>query len=192
MTDSTSTLYWSRDPGKFVNKHTGVCPWPTDSKAIFGGPRFEGSVQEWYETFVETLVDASNTIFKRNLQAAQIVEVNLDLYTILLHTVLFRPIKEGELPTIPQPEWLEGTVKGRLYNFTIVVNEKIPNNEARVKLISGFKASYAKPVTSLETIQIGEHVVSAPVVPEINLEPLPGGTQVLDQITVHVLDMDLL
>ena len=187
----TETLFWSRAPGKFVNKYTGQTPVPLIN-SLSPGPHFEGTIREWYETFVETLSDASNTIFKRNLQAANIIEVNSDLYTILCHTVLFMPIKEGELPTVPQPAWLEGTVKGRLYNLTIVLNDKIPNDEARVKLISGFKATYAEPVTSLDTIQIGEHVVSAPVVPEINLAPLPGGAQVVDQITVHVLDLNVL
>lgn len=193
MTDSTSTLYWSRAPGKFVNKHTGVCPWPTDSKPVFGGPRFEGSVQEWYETFVETLVDASNTIFKRNLQPAQVVEVNTDLYTILCHTVLFKPIKAEEVPTAPQPAALDGTIKGKIGNLTVFLNEKIPNDEARVKLVTDHICTWKAGVPSdpPEMIEIGGELTQAPVLPIVNIEMLPE-IKMVDQITVHVLDLNVL
>ena len=49
-------LYWSRKPGNFVNKNTGQ----SYGTLIDKGPKFTGTVREWYETLIETCIDARN------------------------------------------------------------------------------------------------------------------------------------
>jgi hypothetical protein len=44
------TLYWSHDPGVFVNVMTGDI-----AKAEPTSPKYTGTVREWYETLVETV-----------------------------------------------------------------------------------------------------------------------------------------
>jgi hypothetical protein len=189
------TLYWSRAPGKFVNKFTGVCPYPAmeNLPGHFSGPMFSGTVREWYETFAETIIDAANIIHKRNLQAAQVVEVNIYLYTILSYTVLFKPIGDNEVPTVPQPAALEGTIKGKVGNLTIFLNDKIPNDEARVKLVTDHICTWKAGIPSdpPEMIDIGGKSVQAPVLPVVDIVMLPE-IKVVDQITVHVLDLNVI
>jgi hypothetical protein len=52
--------YWSREPGNFLNRETGV------SKAsAVTPPDFTGNVSEWYQTLIETINDASATIYRK-------------------------------------------------------------------------------------------------------------------------------
>lgn len=46
------TYYWSRNPGKFVNKRTGQ-----DMSNTTSPPDFTGGVREWYQTLLETIND---------------------------------------------------------------------------------------------------------------------------------------
>lgn len=57
------TLYWSRVPGRFVNKNTGK-PFVLTIEGKQCGPTFTGTVREWYETFVETTIDLYNQLKK--------------------------------------------------------------------------------------------------------------------------------
>jgi hypothetical protein len=50
------TFYWSRVPGKFVNKHTG------EEVALASGINFNGSPREWYQGLLETIVDVGNKV----------------------------------------------------------------------------------------------------------------------------------
>src|SRR3990167_359552 len=78
-----AAMYWSRKPGDFVNKLTGV--------AASGGS-FTGTVREWYETLVETCIDVANTIHRKTLRgAANFMVVSPDVATILEATVLYKP-----------------------------------------------------------------------------------------------------
>jgi hypothetical protein len=56
---SASTLYWSRRPGKFVNRTTG---------ATISGVSFTGNVSMWYETLIETINDVSAQIHRKTLR----------------------------------------------------------------------------------------------------------------------------
>jgi len=77
-----ATMYWSRKPGDFVNKLTGA--------AVAGS--FTGTVREWYEVFVETCIDVSNTIHRKTLRgAANFMVVSPDIATILEATQLYKP-----------------------------------------------------------------------------------------------------
>jgi len=53
---TAATLYWSRRPGKFVNRTTGV---------QVSGASFTGNVSMWYETLIETINDVSAQIHRK-------------------------------------------------------------------------------------------------------------------------------
>jgi len=77
--------FWSRSPGKFVNKLTGQSVTLASSLSI--GPAFTGTVREWYETLVETIIDVYNHV----PEPTNSIYVGPDTSVILMATVLFRP-----------------------------------------------------------------------------------------------------
>ncbi len=85
-----ANLYWSRAPGRFVNKNTGAPITLPTSLSI--GPQFTGTVREWYETLVETIIDCGNTIHRKTLRgSANFMVCGPDVATILEASVLYRP-----------------------------------------------------------------------------------------------------
>ena len=60
---TASTYYWSRHPGYFVNRETGLASHSTTSP-----PDFTGNVSEWYETLIETINDVSAQIHRKTLR----------------------------------------------------------------------------------------------------------------------------
>lgn len=86
---SGANLYWSRAPGKFVNKLTGEPVTLASSLSV--GPAFTGTVREWYETLVETIIDVGNTIHRKTLRgAANFVVCGPDVATILEASSMYR------------------------------------------------------------------------------------------------------
>ena len=78
-------LYWSRLPGKFVNRETGT--------GISGSsfPDFTGNVSEWYETLVETINDVSAAIHRKTLRGgANFIVVSPEVANLLEFTAGFR------------------------------------------------------------------------------------------------------
>lgn len=73
-----TTFYWSRIPGKFVDKQTGVEHHDYTCK-------FTGTVREWYETLVDIVRGAVNTC------AHAILYVHPDVFTMLQSAKSFRP-----------------------------------------------------------------------------------------------------
>ena len=64
ITQATAgTYYWSRVPGRFVNKSTGAAAAPADQSGDF-----TGTVSEWYETLIETINDVSAQIHRKTLR----------------------------------------------------------------------------------------------------------------------------
>ena len=63
-----ANCFWSRAPGKFVKKDTGV--EVTLASSLSAGPAFTGTVREWYETLVETIIDVANEIHRKTLRGA--------------------------------------------------------------------------------------------------------------------------
>jgi hypothetical protein len=59
---TASTYYWSRRPGKFVNRSAGTVTNQTLH------PDFTGTVSEWYETLIETINDVSAQIHRKTLR----------------------------------------------------------------------------------------------------------------------------
>lgn len=86
---SGANLYWSRAPGKFVNKLTGDPVSLASSLSI--GPAFTGTVREWYETLIETVIDCANTIHRKTLRgSANFMVCGPDVATILENSSMYR------------------------------------------------------------------------------------------------------
>jgi len=83
---TAETLYWSRLPGKFVNRKSGAAL--TSSTAF---PDFTGNVSEWYETLVETINDVSAQIHRKTLRGgANFIVVSPEIANLLEFTAGFR------------------------------------------------------------------------------------------------------
>lgn len=77
-------FYWDRRPGFFLDKETG--------ERLSDAPNFTGNVQEWYLTLMETVIDVSNTIHRKNLRSgANFIVTSPDVATILESMVQWRP-----------------------------------------------------------------------------------------------------
>jgi hypothetical protein len=83
---SAGTRYWSRAPGKFLDRVTGV-----EVGANTVAPDFTGNVSEWYETLVETINDVSAQIHRKTLRGgANFIVVGPEVANILEFTAGFR------------------------------------------------------------------------------------------------------
>jgi len=86
---TASTKYWSRRPGKFVNRDTGADLQSVSTAAA--PPDFTGNVQMWYETLVETINDVSANIHRKTLRGgANFVVCGPEVANILEFTSGFR------------------------------------------------------------------------------------------------------
>lgn len=87
---SAANLFWSRAPGRIVNKFTGQ--EALHNNVLSPGPQFFGNVREWYETLMETITDAANTIHKKTLRGSgNFMVTSPDVATILEHLVAYKP-----------------------------------------------------------------------------------------------------
>jgi len=83
---TAQTLFWSRLPGKFVNRTTGT-PLPTSGTF----PDFTGNVSEWYETLIETINDVSAQIHRKTLRGgANFLVCSPEIANLLEFTAGFR------------------------------------------------------------------------------------------------------
>ena len=81
------TYFWSRRPGKFVNKKTGV-DITGDGTNL---PSFTGTVSEWYETLIETINEISAQIHRRHLRGgANFIVCSPEVANILEFTAGYR------------------------------------------------------------------------------------------------------
>ena len=82
---TAGTLFWSRSPGKFLNRETG---------ALINGttyPDFTGTVSEWYETLLETVNEVSARIHRKTLRGgANFLVCSPEVANILEFTSGFR------------------------------------------------------------------------------------------------------
>jgi hypothetical protein len=131
-----ANYYWSRMPGKFLNKETGVEQKLSDSLAA--GPRFTGTVREWYETLVETIIDVANQIHRKTLRgSANFVVCSPEVATIFEASVLYKPnySLDGD-GQVGQPFTLGAAPVGSLSNrFTVYKDPYFPRN----KILVGYK-----------------------------------------------------
>jgi hypothetical protein len=131
-----ANLFWSRSPGKFVNKETGV--ESTRASSLHPGPAFTGTVREWYETLVETIIDCANTIHRKTLRgSANFIVVGPDVATILEASVLYKPTYslDGD-GQVGNPMTIGAEKVGSLSNrFTVYKDPYFPRN----KILVGYK-----------------------------------------------------
>lgn len=131
-----ANLFWSRAPGKFVNKVTGIPVSLASTLSI--GPAFTGTVREWYETLIETIIDVANTIHRKTLRgSANFIVTSPDVCTILEASVLYKPkySLDGE-GQVSNPFSVGCEAVGSLSNrFTVYKDPYFPTN----KVLVGFK-----------------------------------------------------
>jgi len=131
-----ANYYWSRVPGKFVNKKTGN--EVTLSSTLAAGPAFTGTVREWYETLVETIIDVANEIHRKTLRgSANFIVVSPDVATIFEASVLYKPnySLDGQ-GQVGSPFQLGAAPIGSLSNrFTVYKDPYFPRN----KVLVGYK-----------------------------------------------------
>ena len=88
---TAETLYWSRRPGKFLDRRTGSPIGAGLSNESLLGADFTGTVSEWYETLVETINDVSAQIHRKTLRGgANFIVVSPEVANILEFTAGFR------------------------------------------------------------------------------------------------------
>jgi len=131
-----ANYYWSRAPGKFVNKTTGSPVTLASSLSI--GPAFTGTVREWYETLIETIIDVANTIHRKTLRgSANFLVCGPDVATILEASVLYKPkfSMDGE-GQVGSPFTIGAEAIGTLSNrFTVYKDPYFVRN----KILVGYK-----------------------------------------------------
>jgi len=131
-----ANFYWSKLPGKFLNKETGAAVALASSLAV--GPAFTGTVREWYETLVESIIDIANTIHRKTLRgSANFVVTSPDVCTLLEASILYKPKLsiDGE-GQVGSPFTIGAESVGTLNNrFTVYKDPYFPRN----KVLVGYK-----------------------------------------------------
>ena len=133
---SGANYFWSRAPGKFVNKTNGV--FQTTGGAGNIGPMFTGTVREWYETLTETIIDVGNEIHRKTLRgSANFIVVGPDVATILEASTYYRPSYSIDgSGQVGAPFSIGAEKVGTLSNrFTVYKDPYFPRN----KILVGFK-----------------------------------------------------
>ena len=140
LTQATAANYfWSRAPGRFVNKYTGTEAARTAS-GLYPGPQFAGTVREWYETLIETITDAANVIHKKTLRGSgNFIVCSPEVGTVLEATVAYRANykidSDGQVrDNMSIGAEAVGTVNGR---YSVFVDPYFPVN----KILVGLKGS---------------------------------------------------
>ena len=129
-----ANLFWSRAPGKFVNKLTGSEIVRTTNGV---GPTFTGTVQDWYSTLVETIIDAGNIIQRKTLRgSANFIVVGTDVATVLESSVMYKPNYsidgQGQAGAITIGAEKVGSLSNR---FTVYKDPYFPRN----RILVGYK-----------------------------------------------------
>lgn len=136
---SGANYFWSRAPGRFLNKTTGA---EVGRNSIGGnaapGPNFTGTVREWYETLTETIIDVGNEIHRKTLRgSANFIVVGPDVATILEASTYYRPSYSIDgSGQVGAPFSIGAEKVGTLSNrFTVYKDPYFPRN----KILVGFK-----------------------------------------------------
>lgn len=136
LTQATAAnYYWSRSPGKFLNKETGV----EVAAGAALGPVFKGTVREWYETLTETIIDVANQIHRKTLRgSANFIVVGPDVATVLESSVMYKPVytldNGGQVGSMTIGAEKVGSLSNR---FTVYKDPYFPRN----KVLVGYKGN---------------------------------------------------
>jgi hypothetical protein len=135
---NAANLYWSRAPGKIVNKYTGN--EALQSSTLAPGPMAFTNVQEWYQVLLETITDVANTIHKKTLRGSgNFIVTSPDVCTILEHLVAYKPSYKLDADGQVQDNMTVGAdAVGTLNNrYTVYKDPYFPNN----KILIGLKGN---------------------------------------------------
>ena len=120
---------------ELVNKETGA--EVSRATSLTPGPAFTGTVREWYETLVETIIDVANQIHRKTLRgSANFIVVGPDVATIFESSILYKPSYtiDGDGQVGPMVIGAEkvGTLSNR---FSVYKDPYFPRN----KILVGYK-----------------------------------------------------
>jgi len=144
---SAANYYWSRRPGKFLDKTTG--------ETASGSPDFTGHQQDWYRTLIEAIFEVCAQIRKRTvLGDANFLVTSPEVAVILKNTLEWKAKEEK------RGEYRIGSVESGSLQGTLKVYEHsyFPEN----KILIGFKPQGGE----VEEL-LGGGFVHAPYVPII-------------------------
>lgn len=86
---TAGTFYWSRRPGRFLDRTTGLPVEATGGELL--GADFTGNVSQWYETLLETVNDVSAQIHRKTLRGgANFLVCGPEVASVLEMTAGFR------------------------------------------------------------------------------------------------------
>lgn len=86
---NAANLYWSRAPGKLVNKYTGT--EATMTSTLSPGPMVFANIQDWYQGLLETITDVANQIGKKTLRGSgNFIVTSPEVCTILEHLSAYK------------------------------------------------------------------------------------------------------
>lgn len=134
LMQADTNYYWDRRPGRFVNKKNGG---DQTTAGTLTSPVFTGTVREWYETLVETIIDVANEIHRKTLRgSANFIVVSPDVATVLEASVLYRPALSidgnGQVAMAALGAEAVGSLSNR---FTVYKDPYFPRN----KILVGYK-----------------------------------------------------
>jgi len=87
---TAATFYWSRRPGRFLDRSTGLAISTSANESLLGAD-FTGNVSEWYETLLETVNDVSAQIHRKTLRGgANFLVCGPEVASVLEMTAGFR------------------------------------------------------------------------------------------------------
>lgn len=130
-----ANLYWSRAPGKLVNKFTGA--EALQSSTLAPGPMAFVNIQDWYQTLLETITDAANTIHRKTLRGSgNFIVTSPDVCTILEHLVAYKPSYRVDADGQVRDNMVIGAeAVGTLNNrYTVYKDPYFPSNKVLVGL----------------------------------------------------------
>jgi hypothetical protein len=134
LMQADTNYYWDRRPGRFVNKKSGS---DQTTAGTLTSPSFTGTVREWYETLVETVIDVANEIHRKTLRgSANFIVVSPDVATVLEASVLYKPNYsidgDGQVSGMALGAEMVGSLSNR---FTVYKDPYFPRN----KILVGYK-----------------------------------------------------
>lgn len=137
MSKASITYYWNRMPGVFVSKQTGR---PASIEGIT--PKFVGTVREWYETLVETIIDVRNALRRDAGRSASAITVRVDIETlrILECSILYKQTSRQAGTTS------EGTIS----DMNVVLDKHVKRLCPIVESVFGDKGTLVGSVYILE------------------------------------------
>ena len=129
-----ANFFWDRRPGRFVNKRTGV---DQTGGGVNTSPVFTGTVREWYETLVETIIDVANEIHRKTLRgSANFIVVSPEVATVFEASVLYKPSIKIDGQGQAAISGIGAEQIGSLSNrFTVYKDPYFPRN----KILVGYK-----------------------------------------------------